>query len=170
MADFVTPFEEIIDRIKYMLEHLSITSAAFAEKTGIQPSTLSQILSGKINPSLENLNRISNAFPEWNKKWLFFGAPETPFLQNTSSPTLFSSEVFSAPSLSEEAISLHSTSVPDKTNPSEATTITIAPEELSTLIREAVEESREEKQKEIDEIRVFYTDGSFESFVRKKNL
>ena len=49
---------EIKDRIKIIMEKENMASGAFAESIGIQQSTLSHILNGRNNPSLDVIMKV----------------------------------------------------------------------------------------------------------------
>lgn len=161
MTESITQFDQIIARIKQMIEKLDIPSAAFADKANIQRSTLSQILSGKTNPSLEILNRIYEAFPEWDRNWLFFGETISSGQKNDFSGSLFSSDSFA---INDQEVRREDT----EQEFSSRNYSLITPEQISSIVEEALKCSKEKEQKRIEEIKIFYTDGSFESFVRKE--
>ena len=50
-----------------------MTAAQFAEKIGISPSSLSHILSGRNNPSLEVVMKIHKACDYISLDWLLYG-------------------------------------------------------------------------------------------------
>lgn len=167
MADFITQFDEITLRIKTMIEKLDITPATFADKANIQRSTLSQILSGKVKPSLEILNRISVAFPEYDRIWLFFGEINSSSPKNDFSDSLFSSDSFDTTDTSLSSQFSGKVNRSHKMFPKEEYSL-VTSEQLSLLVRDTLKATTEENQRKIEEIKIFYTDGSFESFVRKE--
>ncbi len=60
-------------RIKQMLDFYKITASSFAEKIAVQRSSISHILSGRNNPSLDLIYKIIESFPEINPMWLIGG-------------------------------------------------------------------------------------------------
>ena len=52
------------ERIAQIIQKEDMTAAQFAEKIGISPSSLSHILSGRNNPSLEVVMKIHKAYNE----------------------------------------------------------------------------------------------------------
>ena len=63
----------MIDRINLILQAKNITARQFAEEIGIQPSSISHILSGRNNPSLDFVMKLVTRYPEINIDWLLFG-------------------------------------------------------------------------------------------------
>ena len=64
---------EIKDRIKKIIDYEKLSSSKFADAIGIQRSSVSHILSGRNNPSLEVVQKILTAFGTLNSEWLLFG-------------------------------------------------------------------------------------------------
>ena len=61
------------DRIAQIMQKEEMTAGQFAEKIGISPSSLSHILSGRNNPSLEVVTKIHKACNYVNLFWLLYG-------------------------------------------------------------------------------------------------
>ena len=61
------------ERITQIIQKEEMTAAQFAEKIGISPSSLSHILSGRNNPSLEGVMKIHKACTYVNLSWLLYG-------------------------------------------------------------------------------------------------
>jgi len=64
---------DIKDRIILIIEAEQLTSSKFADVVGIQRSSISHILSGRNNPSLEIIQKILTTFGTLNSEWLLFG-------------------------------------------------------------------------------------------------
>lgn len=63
----------MITRIKQILEKRNLPPSRFADQIGVPRSTISHILSGRNNPSLEVVQKILNAFPDIPVEWLLQG-------------------------------------------------------------------------------------------------
>ncbi len=63
----------MIDRILLVLKTQNLTSSQFADEIGVQRSSISHILSGRNNPSLEFVTKILKRFPDINSEWILFG-------------------------------------------------------------------------------------------------
>lgn len=61
------------DRFKILLEKLKLTPSEFADRIGVQRSSISHILSGRNKPSIDFLEKTLEAFPEVDVKWLITG-------------------------------------------------------------------------------------------------
>lgn len=60
-------------RITDIMEYYGLSSAQFADKIGVQRSSISHILSGRNKPSYDFLQKISAAFPNIDANWLLNG-------------------------------------------------------------------------------------------------
>ncbi|MFO7978991.1 MAG: helix-turn-helix transcriptional regulator [Bacteroidales bacterium] len=63
----------MIERIRKVLQVKKLTPSLFADKVGVPRSTISHVLSGRNNPSLEFLQKILDNFPEIRTEWLVRG-------------------------------------------------------------------------------------------------
>lgn len=61
------------ERILEFLNMENKTSAQFAAEIGVQPSSISHIISGRNNPSLEFILKMLTRYPEISSDWLLFG-------------------------------------------------------------------------------------------------
>jgi transcriptional regulator with XRE-family HTH domain len=61
------------DRLLEFLRIENKSSAQFAEEIGVQPSSISHILSGRNNPSLDFVLKMLNKYPALSTDWLLFG-------------------------------------------------------------------------------------------------
>ncbi|PRX55075.1 helix-turn-helix transcriptional regulator [Flagellimonas meridianipacifica] len=67
-----------VNRIKIILEHYDLGVSAFADKIGIQRSSMSHILNGRNKPSLDFVMKLVKTFPEVNLYWLLNGKGSFP--------------------------------------------------------------------------------------------
>ena len=71
------------DRIILLIKAKNLTAAQFADEIGVQKSSISHILSGRNNASLDFIQKILLCYPEVSMEWLMFGkgpifkSPET---------------------------------------------------------------------------------------------
>jgi transcriptional regulator with XRE-family HTH domain len=61
------------DRITLLIKAKNLTAAQFADEIGVQKSSISHILSGRNNASLDFIQKILITYPEVNMDWLMFG-------------------------------------------------------------------------------------------------
>jgi transcriptional regulator with XRE-family HTH domain len=65
-------------------------ASSFAEKIGVQRSSISHVLSGRNKPSLDFVMKVLKAYPDVNMYWLLngkgnFPPEEQPVIENESS-------------------------------------------------------------------------------------
>lgn len=70
--------EYFIKRLEKVIKFYGLSSSAFAEKIGVQRSSISHILSGRNKPSLEFIMKVLSSFPEVDLYWLLNGKGEFP--------------------------------------------------------------------------------------------
>ena len=64
---------EITKRIENLIHDSGLSASAFAEKIGVQRSSISHILSGRNKPSLDFLAKIVEVFPKTSLNELVYG-------------------------------------------------------------------------------------------------
>ena len=69
---------KIIDRIKRIISDNNLTNSSFADKIGVPRSSISHILSGRNNPSLDLIIKITQNFSEISADFLLSGKTLTP--------------------------------------------------------------------------------------------
>lgn len=61
------------ERIEQLLEEIEMSPSLFADTIGVQRATISHILSGRNNPSLDFVQKVLSRFPELNPDWILSG-------------------------------------------------------------------------------------------------
>lgn len=134
--------KEFAKRLTQVLEYYKISATALAEKMGIQRSSISHLLSERNKPSLDFVIKLLKIYPEVELYWLLYGEGTFPSLKKTKikieDPTLFS-----------EIEEMKTAKVP--TN-------------LSDKINSPISSNEDE----IEQIVVFYKNGSFKSYSQKE--
>ena len=69
---------EIIDRIKKIISANGLTNSSFADKIGVPRSSISHVLSGRNNPSLDLIIKILQSFDGISANYLLSGDVLTP--------------------------------------------------------------------------------------------
>lgn len=64
---------EFTNRIKLILKHHELTASQFADKIGVQRSSISHILSGRNKPSLDFVIKVTSEFDDVDLYWLLNG-------------------------------------------------------------------------------------------------
>lgn len=70
--------EEFIKRLEIILDYYSLNASAFADKIGVQRSSLSHLLSGRNKPSLDFILKILDVFPDVDLYWILNGKGSFP--------------------------------------------------------------------------------------------
>lgn len=65
-------------RLQKVIDFYDETASSFAEKIGVQRSSISHILSGRNKPSLDFVMKVLNSYPEVELYWLLNGKGQFP--------------------------------------------------------------------------------------------
>ena len=71
---------EIVHRIQKIMNENELSASSFADRIGVQRSSISHILSGRNKPSLDFLAKIEDNFEEVSFSWLLKGDGKGNFL------------------------------------------------------------------------------------------
>jgi transcriptional regulator with XRE-family HTH domain len=69
---------DFIKRLQKVIDFYSLSASSFADKIGVQRSSISHILSGRNKPSLEFVMKVLSSFPEVELYWLLNGKGDFP--------------------------------------------------------------------------------------------
>lgn len=69
---------DILDRIKIVMKMNQLNAAAFADRIGVQRSSVSHVLTGRNKPSLDFIEKMLIHFPKVNASWLISGTIQDP--------------------------------------------------------------------------------------------
>lgn len=144
------------ERIMEIMKLEGMTQQEFAAALDISPASLSNIFNGKTNPTNNHVNAIHKRFPQINISWLMFGEGDMYLKSSVSdinkNTTLNPSN---GDSRSENEVngSLRSNHV-DSTSVGS-----------SSGMNEYIKYLNKPERK-ITEIRIFFDDGTFETFTR----
>ena len=136
-----------------------MSAVQFAEKIEISPSSLSHILNGRNKPSLEVVMKIHKACTHVNLLWLLYGEGEMENQENAPVPE---DSAFSGMMMYGESPIFASNGTEDGENRKEMQlkTPVYAPKEI---VREEVKYV-EKPARKITEIRIFFDNGTYETF------
>ena len=82
------------------MEFHQLTASLFADKIGVQRSSISHILSGRNKPSLDFILKVTSVFSDVDMYWLLNGKGEFP-IKSVNSPTLSSNNNVDIPSFTD---------------------------------------------------------------------
>ncbi len=170
--------ENLKDRIKEIMDNKHMNNKVFATETGINEGTLSLLLRGKTQPTLKHYEAIHTRFPDIAMEWLFDG--KGPMYQNqglSKSGADVSTSSVQAPGAATSPLSGDASSLGSSVRGVAGHTAS-----PSTLFDQSgynvgsgnmnneknVVKIYNNRQRKITEIRVFFDDQTWESFVPKK--
>lgn len=134
------------DRIYQLMKYQGMSQKEFASTLCIAEGTLSGIFTGRTRPTNNIVNAIHECFPRISINWLMFGEGEMLLDGSSSQPSDMAAE--------------QSDLFASGTTPSAEVNSTPA---SAPQIQEVVKYI-DKPQRKITEIRVFYDDGTFETF------
>jgi len=70
--------EAFVKRLQKVIDFYGESASSFAEKIGVQRSSISHILSGRNKPSLDFIMKVLSSYPEVELYWLLNGKGEFP--------------------------------------------------------------------------------------------
>lgn len=82
--------QDFVHKLEIILNYFNLSASAFADRIGVQRSSLSHLLSGRNKPSLEFVIKITEAFPEVDLYWFLFNKGTFP--SSLSTETILKNE------------------------------------------------------------------------------
>lgn len=149
------------DRIEKIMDKLQLNATQFAAEIGIKSPTLSHILNGRNNPSLDVLKRILLRYPNINSDWLILGNGPMHSGISQGKPLNLFDEINVNDSKSE--------TIAEKVEKNEDSQISTKQEKPETK-QERTEKAvviTSTSSKTVEKIIVYYDDNTFQEFVEK---
>lgn len=150
--------DDFIKRLEKLLDYYQISASAFADRVGVQRSSLSHLLSGRNKPSLDLILKISEEFKEVDLYWIINGKGSFPKSdQNTviQNPISNEKEKIKLPPTQNDLFSdeeISNTSLKENTLHNNSNTENFITNNNDDLI---------------DYFVVFYKDGTFKKYISK---
>ncbi|MCH3924787.1 MAG: helix-turn-helix domain-containing protein [Bacteroidales bacterium] len=176
----------IQERILQIMTNYGLNAGQFADKLGVQPSSISHILSGRNKPSLDFVTKLLKSFPDIDYMWLVMGKgsmfklkdmainSEKSFENNTNNQEL---SLFGEENTNNEIVEPIKEEKPTlKEQPQtiKKSTYEEKPIEKKDVDFDEKEKKEEQKtvlqpfgNKKIEKIIVFYDDNTFDELVKK---
>lgn len=176
------------ERIRRVMEYAQLTQQDFAIRLDISPASLSSIFTGRTNPTNNHVMAIHRAFPDVNINWLMFG--EGNMLTAKTSVSLAGDSVEPSalsydPNQNKNTEDVNKSVDANSSGFSESYTSDRASSRYTSIPEQSLPYSNkhaladniefmnragllERKLRKIKEIRVFYDDGTYESFSPSK--
>lgn len=140
--------EDFVKRLEFLLEHFELSASSFADKIGVQRSSLSHILSGRNKASLDFILKINDSFPELNIEWLIKGIGSYSMEKNTGNIQPASIDLFT------EGSKIETQKTTPNTSEKEIKKDTPNPKTMTDFFTAT----------DIEQIVVFYKDGTFTTY------
>lgn len=152
--------DDFIKRLEIILEYYSLNASSFADKIGVQRSSMSHLLSGRNKPSLDFILKILDVFPDVDLYWILNGKGTFPKSElhnekNFVVPTPILDNVSA-----ENKIEIQHDLFSEK-NPNSKNRII---ENFSNTVSKTNNISNQDKCNSIDRIVIFYTNGTFKTY------
>ena len=74
--------DDFVKRLETVLEYYGLNASSFADKIGVQRSSMSHLLSGRNKPSLDFVMKILEVFPDVDLYWILIGRGTFPKSNN----------------------------------------------------------------------------------------
>lgn len=170
------------DRIKRIIESQHMTQQEFAENIKVAPATLSSIFTGRTAPSLKIVDAIKSRFPDISTDWLLFGRGAMTDYRNSeagasfNSPTPQSTNYTPDFDTTPEASANNNTNAPIESNIDNRAIVDTPTTETPEIVQSEIPSKTKEihlvknydkHERHIVEIRIFYDDQTWETFVPK---
>lgn len=156
---------ETKDRIRMIMEDQHMTQQVFADFLQQSPATLSSIFNGRTRPTLNVIDAIKVKIPDISIEWLLYGTGEMYITHPTGGPTGSAGE-------GSEPVEgmLHFDPLPSSVPTSAAPVGAVHQGVKSTHLDFRPEEIKivDKEPRRVTEIRVYYDDQTYESFVPAK--
>lgn len=152
--------EIFIKRLEIILDYYSLNASSFADKIGVQRSSMSHLLSGRNKPSLDFILKIMEVFPEVDLYWFLNGKGTFPksevVIELKSSPsTPIQIDPIAATKIEKN------TELTSEKNPN---SIHQLEENQLNLFSNSKSVPNQKTDCEIDRIVIFYKNGTFKTY------
>lgn len=156
--------ETINDRVKLIIEREQMSVKEFAESINITDATIKHIINGRNNPSYDVMQKILSRYPYINSSWLIMGEGEM-YKEGVSRENTDSN--FGSGSLFPDENAFSATERTDNSkNRKDLALEKHKKEGEVTINKEVIYQKLPERK--VKEIRVFYDDGTYETFKPEK--
>lgn len=164
--------DDFVKRLETILDYYGLSASGFADKIGVQRSSLSHLLSGRNKPSLDFIMKIIQEFPEVDLYWILNGkgnfpksdfSEKTVLLEKPSAPTSLFSDI-STEKKSDLKTELKSDIQPDLFSAEPSIEKNRVFENQKDFFSNTRNFEEVQNKSEIDRIVVFYKNGTFKSY------
>ena len=159
------------DRIRQIMESQHMTQQVFADSLGLGAATLSSIFNGRTRPTLNVVEAIKKKIPNISTDWLMFGSGDMYLPENGISDSTHNTDVLGSDQYPVDQNPVFDFDASPSPTPQNA--LSAAPNINSVRSTHREIERTEVKlvdkpQRKVIEIRVFYDDQTWDTFVPQK--
>jgi len=152
--------DDFIKRLEIILDYNGLNASSFADKIGVQRSSLSHLLSGRNKPSLDFILKIIEVFPDVDLYWILNGKGTFPKSEMKSDPNITTptptlntkieeTEIEKPADLFSEKFEEHKNRVEEK---------------FVNSIPNTQNSASKNEEAEIERIVIFYKNGTFKTY------
>lgn len=152
------------DRIRRIMEEQHMNQQVFANLIETSPATLSSIFTGRTKPTINIVEAIKKKLPSINTDWLMMGIGSM-YIDDNSTPSATGGSPQQSPQQSYEPVLNFDMPVADHPNPSYSQEMRNASIEKSAQVVKIIDK----EPRKVTEIRVYYDDQTYETFVPMKS-
>ena len=159
------------DRIRQIMESQNMTQQVFADYIGQSPATLSSIFNGRTRPTLNIVEAIKKKIPNISTDWLMFGSGDMylpDFAQDDTAQIGLNQGSEYAPSAQNPMFDFEASPSPTPQNAPSAIPNINSVRSTHPEIERTEVKIIDKPQRKVIEIRVFYDDQTWDTFVPQK--
>lgn len=153
--------DDFVKRLEIILDYYGLNASSFADRIGVQRSSMSHLLSGRNKPSLDFVLKILDVFPDVDLYWILNGKGSFPKIEegNTNVKNYESLEIEKqiAPTSSNENFIAGDLFSQINYKEEEKSQPRYSPEVKNQNLRS--------EESEIEKIVIFYKNGTFKAYV-----
>ena len=157
------------ERLLKLIADNNMSAKQFAAEVGIQAGTISNIVNGRNNPSLDVMQRVLNRFRTLSSDWLILGVGNMYRTEGGKENTDAKEKQQEIPGFGEAFSPQQPVEPLPLSSPTIVSTSAISREALqsATIKKQQTAPMEQPAAKQIERIIVFYSDGTFDEITGK---
>ena len=152
--------DDFIKRLEIILDYNGLNASSFADKIGVQRSSLSHLLSGRNKPSLDFILKIIEVFPDVDLYWILNGKGTFPKSEKKSDPIITTP----TPTINNKIVETEIEKQVDLFSDEIATPKNRLEEKFVNTIPNTHNSASNNNEAEMDRIVIFYKNGTFKTY------
>lgn len=152
------------DRIRQIMDDQRMTQKEFAQFTGISEGSLSGVFNERTRPTIQMIETIHEKLPNISVEWIMFGTGSMYITEKSQTP---SNDAQTSEKNSPLLDVQNSSLTPSLFDDSKSTRAAVGEGVLSNVGKTIVKYI-DKPERKITEIRIFYDDQTWETFVPKR--